>query len=80
MKPSRVVAACVLSASPFAMAAEVQTGDSLADVRNALGLPRGQAKVDGRQVLYYERGEVELVREVVTRVALRSPRPKRCSP
>jgi hypothetical protein len=73
MKPSRVVAACVLSASPFAMAAEVHTGDSLADVRNALGVPRGQAKVDGRQVLYYERGEVELVRDVVTRVALRSP-------
>jgi hypothetical protein len=73
MKPTRVIAACVLSASPFAMAAEVQKGDSLADVRNALGAPRGQAKVDGRQVLYYERGEVELVGDTVTRVALRSP-------
>src|SRR6187402_610024 len=73
MKPTRVIAACVLSASPFAMAAEVQTGDSRADVRNALGVPRGQAKVDGRQVLYFERGEVELVGDTVTRVALRSP-------
>ena len=73
MKPTRVIAACVLSASPFAMAAEVQTGDSLADVRNALGAPRGEAKVDGRQVLYYERGVVELVGNTVTRVALRSP-------
>ena len=73
MKPTRVIAACVLSASPFAMAAEVQTGDSRADVRNALGVPRGQAKIDGRQVLYFERGEVELVGDTVTRVALRSP-------
>jgi hypothetical protein len=72
MKPTRVLAACVLSASPFAVGAEVRTGDSLADVRNALGAPRGQVKMDGRQVLYYERGEIELQNDTVTRVALRS--------
>jgi hypothetical protein len=73
MKAPHLIAACVLSATPFATAAEVQPGDSLADVRNALGAPRGQVKVDDRQVLYYERGEIELQADTVTRVALRSP-------
>jgi len=73
MKTPHLITACVLSASPFALAAEVQTGDSLADVHTALGTPRGQVKVDGRQVLYFERGEVELQDNAVTRVALRSP-------
>jgi hypothetical protein len=73
MKTPRLIAACVLSASPFVGLAEVRTGDSLADVHQALGAPRGQARIDGRQVLYYERGEVELQADTVTRVALRSP-------
>lgn len=73
MKTPRLIAACVLSASPFAGFADVRTGDSLTEVRNALGAPRGQVTVDGRQVLYYDRGEVELQADTVTRVALRSP-------
>lgn len=73
MKTPRLLAACVLSASPFAAMAEVRTGDSLADVHHALGAPRGHVTVDGRHVLYYERGEVELQDDTVTRVALRSP-------
>lgn len=73
MKTPRLIAACVLSAATFATAAEVQPGDSRADVRDALGTPRGQVTLDGRQVLYFERGEVELTADTVTRVALRTP-------
>lgn len=72
MKASRLIVACALSVASFATAAEVQKGDSRADVQNALGAPRGQVTLDGRQVLYYERGEVELLGDTVTRVSLRS--------
>jgi hypothetical protein len=51
---------------------EVAPGDSLAEVRAALGQPRGQLERGGWQRLIYDRGEVELVRGEVTRVALRS--------
>lgn len=74
MKTPRFFAlAALLSAVSFAGAAEVQVGDSRADVRDALGTPRGQVTLDGRQVLYYERGEVELQADTVTRVSLRTP-------
>jgi hypothetical protein len=73
MKSRRLIVACALSAASFATAAEVQTGDSLADVKTTLGTPRGQVKVEDRQVLYYDRGEVELQDESVIRVALRTP-------
>ncbi len=53
-------------------AAEVRPGDSLQLVRATLGTPRGQLLVDGRQLLYYERGEIELRTGAVTRVALLS--------
>lgn len=58
---------------PLISAAEVQPGDTLAQVRAALGAPRGQAEAADRLVLYYERGEVELQAGVVTRVTLLSP-------
>ena len=51
-----------------AYAGEVRTGDSLGDVRAALGAPRGEANVGNRQLLYYDRGEVELQAGAVTRV------------
>lgn len=73
MPASRIAFALALAAALPAVADEVRPGDSLADVKSALGAPRGQVDVDGRQVLYYERGEVELVNDRVTRVGLRSP-------
>jgi len=73
MKTPRLIVAGFLSVVSFALAAEVQRGDSRADVRDALGAPRGQVTLDGRQVLYYERGEVELQGDTVTRVSLRTP-------
>jgi hypothetical protein len=73
MKAPRLIAVWVLSTASFAMAAEVQVGDSRAEVRDALGAPRGQVTLDGRQVFYYERGEVELTADTVTRVSLRTP-------
>ncbi|MSU47188.1 MAG: hypothetical protein EXS42_08745 [Lacunisphaera sp.] len=56
----------LLLALPLAMtAAEVRPGDTLTNVRATLGVPRGQ-------LLYYERGEIELQAGAVTRVALLS--------
>ena len=58
---------------PLALAAaEVKTGDSLNDVRATLGAPRGQLKIGDRQILHYDRGEIELQSGSVTRVALLS--------
>ena len=57
----------------IAGAAIVSVGDSLSDVRRALEAPNGQLRVGDRQVLYFERGEVELRAGLVTRVNLLSP-------
>lgn len=54
-------------------AAEVERGDSIHEVRQTLGQPRGQVHVGERHLLYYERGEVELRDGRVTRVAMLSP-------
>jgi len=54
-------------------AAEVRIGDSVDDVRASLGAPRGQLTVGGRQILHFDRGEVELQGGAVTRVALVTP-------
>jgi hypothetical protein len=63
----------LLLSVPVALAAvEIRTGDSLQDVRSNLGAPRGQLQVGDRQVLYYDRGEVDLRAGAVTRVALLS--------
>jgi hypothetical protein len=72
MPAPRLALILVLAALP-AVADEIRPGDSLADVKSALGPPRGQVNVDGRSVLYYERGEVELTNDSVTRIALRTP-------
>lgn len=50
--------------------AEVPLGATLEQVRTTLGQPSGQAVSGDRLLLYYERGEVELVDGAVTRVAL----------
>jgi hypothetical protein len=63
----------LLLALPLVLSAgEVRPGDTLNTVRATLGAPRGQLLVDGRQLLYYERGEIELRAGAVTRVALLS--------
>lgn len=70
MKPLPLVLILCL---PAALAAtEVQVGDSVAEVRRVMGSPRGDIRVGDRQVLYFERGEVELRADVVTKVALLS--------
>jgi len=72
MKAPTLWFALVLTTGIAVTAAEVRRGASLEEVRDTLGQPRGQVHVAGRQVLYYERGEVELQEGAVTRVALRS--------
>lgn len=64
--------ALLLSVPLAVAAAEVRTGDNLNEVRAAMGAPRGQVKAGYRQMLYYDRGEVEMQAGVVTRVALLS--------
>ena len=54
-------------------AAEVKVGNTLAEVREMLGSPRGQIQVGPRQILHYDRGEVELRSGAVIRVALLTP-------
>jgi hypothetical protein len=69
----KAIAFTLLLALPLALiAAEVKPGDTPAEVRAALGPPRGQLQMGGRELFYYDRGEVELRSGVVTRVALRS--------
>ncbi len=53
-------------------AAEVEVGATLDEVRAALGTPKGQAVAGDRQVIYYERGDIELREGRVIRVGLRS--------
>ena len=51
-------------------AAEVRIGDSLNEVRTVLAEPAGQVRIGDRQLLFYDRGEIELRAGVVARVAL----------
>jgi hypothetical protein len=60
------------SAAPFLSAAEIEPGTPLEEVRAALGPPKGQALTAERQVLYYERGEIELRDGKVVRANLRT--------
>lgn len=62
----------LLSLSATVVCAEIKPGDSPAEVRAALGVPRGQTALAGREILYYDRGQVEIRAGVVTRVSLRS--------
>ncbi len=70
MKTLNVALLFVLPLTVFA--GEVKLGDSLESVRSTLGTPRGQSHLSGRDVLYFDRGEIELSAGLVTRVALRS--------
>jgi len=54
-------------------ARDITVGDSAFEVRELMGVPRGQLHVGGRELLYFDRGEVELHDGRVTRVGLRSP-------
>jgi hypothetical protein len=70
----KILAALLLLAVPtLASAIEIHRGDSLADVRSALGTPRGQAKLGDRLVLFYDDGQVQLVDDRVTRSDFLSP-------
>jgi hypothetical protein len=53
-------------------AAEVRPGNTLGEVRAALGTPNGQLRIGDRHLLYYDRGDIELRSGAVTRVALLS--------
>lgn len=53
-------------------ASEIRPGDHFSTVQATLGEPRGRLQTEARELLYYDRGEVELSRGRVTRVALRS--------
>ncbi len=58
------------SAFADATGAEVRVGDSRDLVREHLGEPRGRLEYDDTEILFYERGRVELVRGVVAEVRL----------
>jgi|GEM_PF-1426018 hypothetical protein len=73
MKAAALSLVFVVTAAPFAVAGEVSPGDSWAEVKATLGTPKGQVQRDGRQILYYERGSVEMVSGQVATVSLRSP-------
>ncbi len=60
-------------AAVSAGAAEVVPGNSLEEAIAALGSPRGRLQVGDRNLVYYERGEIEMQGGRVTRVALRTP-------
>lgn len=63
----------VVSAAPFAVADEVPAGSTLEEVRSTLGSPKGQVRMGDRQLVYYDRGEIELRHGRVVRTALRTP-------
>ena len=63
----------LLAAPMLAHATDVHPGDSLADVQTALGAPNGQVQVDGKLILFYDRGQVQLTDGKVTRLDLLSP-------
>jgi hypothetical protein len=71
---SLVLGLSALPAVVAVRAAEVRPGNTLGEVRASLGIPRGEANLGDRQLLYYDRGEVELRAGSVTRVALLSDR------
>jgi hypothetical protein len=64
--------AALLILSSTALAADPEIGATFAEVRAALGLPKGLAKAGTRQLLYFDRGQVEMTDGAVTHVALRS--------
>jgi hypothetical protein len=63
----------LLVAPMLAFALEIHPGDSLADVRAALGVPNGRVQIDNKLTLLYDRGQVELVDGKVVSTDLLSP-------
>jgi hypothetical protein len=58
----KTIAFLLLLAAPMlAHATEIHLGDSLADVRSALGAPNGYAQVNNNLTLFYDRGQVQFV-------------------
>ncbi len=69
----KVIPFALLLALPLVLtAAEVRPGDTVREVRAALGAPNGELHKGDRHLLYYDRGEVELRSGSVIRVALLS--------
>jgi len=62
----------VFAVASVLVADDVQPGASLDEVQAALGTPNGEAQLNDRQLLYYERGRVELQEGRVTKVTLRT--------
>jgi hypothetical protein len=73
MKTAALLASLCVSFTPLVAATSVQRGDTVADVRAALGAPRGEVSKGDKLVLYYESGEVEFNQGTAVRVALRTP-------
>jgi hypothetical protein len=58
----KTIACLLLLAAPvLAHAAEIRLGASLADVKSTLGPPDGQAQINNKLILFYDRGQVQLV-------------------
>ncbi|HWA27317.1 MAG TPA: hypothetical protein VG734_16810 [Lacunisphaera sp.] len=70
--PALCLMIALAAGSPLA-AGEIGPGATLAEVHATLGLPRGRAQAGGKDILYYERGEVVLQNGRVEHVALRTP-------
>jgi hypothetical protein len=51
----------LLAAPVLAQATEIRLGASLADVKSTLGPPNGQAQINDKLILFYDRGQVQLV-------------------
>jgi hypothetical protein len=66
------VVCLVCSLASALVADDVRPGASLGEVQAVLGTPNGEALLNDRQFLYYERGTVELRDGRVTKVALRT--------
>ena len=71
--PMKSLVLSILILSTFtAFAVEIKTGDSVSQARLELGAPRGDARAGDREILYYDRGEIEARHGVLIRVSLRS--------
>jgi hypothetical protein len=58
----KTIAFLLLLAAPvLAHATEIHLGASLADVNSTLGPPSGQAQINHKLILFYDRGQVQLV-------------------
>jgi hypothetical protein len=62
-----------LALSAASLVADVAPGDTLEQAVATLGAPRGRLQVAGRNLVYFERGEIEVRDGRVTRVDLLTP-------